>query len=232
MSENQPLDPRNQPPVDPRDARARAMADKAYAKARRPWYKKKRFIIPLALIALIVIISIATTAGGGGNNTADQDTSADPTASESSQPASSQPASSQPASSQPAFPGAEDGDVIGQAGESLALGNATVTSTALTPGDSTLGPTLCSTATIQNSSDETISFTALSWKLQDPSGTISNTSLTGSPNLLTAGEVAPGGTATGDVCFDNEAGASGEYIVLYEPPFSFFSDRGAWINTL
>ncbi|MFZ3454407.1 DUF4352 domain-containing protein [Arthrobacter sp. 7Tela_A1] len=87
-------------------------------------------------------------------------------------------------------------------------------------------------STIQNDSDETISFSALSWKLQDPSVTISNTSLTGSPNLLTGGEVAPGGTATGDVCFDNEAGTSGEYIVLYEPIFSFFSDRGAWINTL
>ena len=216
MSENQPLDPRNQP-RDPRDARAQAKADKAYAKARRPWYKKKRFILPLALIVLIVIIIAATTAGGGGNNTADTDSTADPTASESSPPA---------------FPGAQESDVVGQAGEPLILGDVTVTSTALTAGDPTLGPTVCTTATIQNGSDETISFNAFDWKLQAPSGTISNTGLTGSPNLLSSGQVAPGGTATGDVCFDNDAAESGEYIVLYEPVFSFFSDRGAWINAL
>ncbi|WP_146362769.1 DUF4352 domain-containing protein [Arthrobacter yangruifuii] len=216
MSENQPLDPRNQPPLDPRDARAQAKAAKAYAKARRPWYKKKRFILPLALIVLIVIISIATTSGGG-NDTADTDSSADPTASESAEPA---------------FPGAQEDDVVGQAGEPLVLGDVTVTSTALTAGDSTLGPTLCTTATIQNGSDETIDFNVFDWKLQAPSGTISNTGLTGSSNPLRSGQVAPGGTATGDVCFDNAAAESGEYIVLYEPVFSFFSDRGAWINTI
>ena len=225
MSENQPLDPRNQPPLDPRDARARAKADKAYAKARRPWYKKKRFILPLALIVLIVIIIAATMAGGGGNNDSDPIASDDPSASESSQPTESE-------SSQSAFPGAQASDVIGQAGEPLVLGDISVASTALTAGDPTLGPTLCTTATIQNQSDETINFNAFDWKLQAPSGTISNPSLTGSPNILSSGQVAPGGTATGDVCFDNDAAESGEYVVLYEPVFSFFSDRGAWINTL
>ncbi|UWX97755.1 DUF4352 domain-containing protein [Arthrobacter zhaoxinii] len=217
MSENQPLDPRNQPPQNPRDARAQAKADKAYAKARRPWYKKKRFILPLALIVLIVIISIATMSGGGGNDTADPDSSSDPTATETSEPA---------------FPGAQDSDVIGQAGDPLVLGDITVTSTALSPGDSTLGPTLCTTATIQNGSDETIDFNAFDWKLQAPSGTISNAGVTGSSNILAGGQVAPSGTATGDVCFDNAAAESGKYIVLYEPIFSFFSDRGAWINTV
>jgi hypothetical protein len=44
------------------DARAEAKAAKAYAKAQRPWYKKKRFIIP---IALVVLIAIGVAAGGG-----------------------------------------------------------------------------------------------------------------------------------------------------------------------
>jgi len=38
----------------PERTRADAKAEKAYAKASRPWYKKKRFIIPLALIALAI----------------------------------------------------------------------------------------------------------------------------------------------------------------------------------
>lgn len=50
-------------PPPPHDPRAQAAADKAYAKAQRPWYKKKRYIIPLALVVLIVITS-ATSSGG------------------------------------------------------------------------------------------------------------------------------------------------------------------------
>ncbi len=48
-----------QPDVNPKAA---AKAAKAYAKATRPWYKKKRFILPIALVLLIVIIS-ATSSG-------------------------------------------------------------------------------------------------------------------------------------------------------------------------
>jgi hypothetical protein len=57
----------------PRDPKAEAAAAKAYAKAQRPWYKKKRFIIPLGLI----ILTIAAAAGSGGKDsskTADSDT--------------------------------------------------------------------------------------------------------------------------------------------------------------
>ena len=220
MSENQPA---NVPPYDPRDARAQAKAAKAYEKARRPWYKKKRFILPLALIVLIIIISIATGSGGGGGGdnttgTTNPDTSPEPTVTES-----------QP----PAFAGAQESDVVGQAGETLILGDIAVTSTPLITGDATFGgSTLCTTATVQNNSDETINFNALEWKLQAPSGTINNTTFTGSQNLLSAGEVAPGGTTTGDICFDNDPAESGEFIVLYEPLFSFFSDRAAWINNV
>ncbi|WP_035930571.1 hypothetical protein, partial [Kocuria rosea] len=69
------------------------------------------------------------------------------------------------------------------------------------------------------------------WKLQAPSGTILNTGFAGSDNQLSGGQIAPGGTTSGDVCFDAETTESGQYVVLYEPIFSFFSDRGAWINS-
>lgn len=45
-----------------KDAKARAKAEKAYAKASRPWYMKKRFWA-LGLIALIIIIAVATSGG-------------------------------------------------------------------------------------------------------------------------------------------------------------------------
>ena len=47
--------------------RADAKAEKAYAKASRPWFKKKRFIIPLGLVGLMVVV--AGTSGGGDNTT-------------------------------------------------------------------------------------------------------------------------------------------------------------------
>lgn len=68
----------------PGASKAQAKADKAYRKAMRPWFKKKRFIIPLILIALVVIGALA-----GGDEDA---TSPAGTSGSSEQPADSQPA--------------------------------------------------------------------------------------------------------------------------------------------
>lgn len=57
------------PTENARDAKARAKGEKAYRKAQRPWYKKKRFILPLALVVLIALFS----ALGGGDETANQE---------------------------------------------------------------------------------------------------------------------------------------------------------------
>jgi hypothetical protein len=46
-------------------AKADAQAAKAKAKAMRPWFQKKRFIAPIALVAIIGI-SAATNSGGSG----------------------------------------------------------------------------------------------------------------------------------------------------------------------
>ena len=45
-----------------RDGKAQAAAEKAYRKASRPWFKKKRFILPLILL-VIIIISTAANSG-------------------------------------------------------------------------------------------------------------------------------------------------------------------------
>lgn len=58
--------------ISPKDAKARAKADKAYRKAQRPWFKKKRFILPLILLAIIVIIIVANL--GGGDDSVDTPT--------------------------------------------------------------------------------------------------------------------------------------------------------------
>jgi hypothetical protein len=44
------------------NAKAQAAADKAYRKASRPWFKKKRFLLPL-IILIVIVISTATNSG-------------------------------------------------------------------------------------------------------------------------------------------------------------------------
>lgn len=51
--------------LTPKEANAEAKAAKAKAKAMRPWFKKKRIILPLALV-LVVGISMAN--GGGSDS--------------------------------------------------------------------------------------------------------------------------------------------------------------------
>lgn len=63
-----PQDSNGSSPLNHRDAKAHARAAKAYAKAQRPWYKKKRFIL-LAIVVVIVVIIIAANAGGGSKST-------------------------------------------------------------------------------------------------------------------------------------------------------------------
>ena len=56
-------------PTEPtyKDAKAQAKAAKAYAKAQRPFYKKKRVIIPAAILA---VVAISQASGGGASDNA------------------------------------------------------------------------------------------------------------------------------------------------------------------
>ena len=89
MTQMQAPEWQSQPEQNPKSA---AKAAKAFAKASRPAYKKKRFIIPAAIAA----IAIASSAGGGGSDGND----ATPTAAEG--PAAAAPAAAAPAAEAPA----------------------------------------------------------------------------------------------------------------------------------
>jgi hypothetical protein len=87
-------------PQTPRDARAQAKAEKAYRKAQRPFYKKKRFIFPVALVLLIIIGGALGGGSDSGNNTA----------AVSSGGSSSSSSSEAPAEAAAAFGKAQNGD--------------------------------------------------------------------------------------------------------------------------
>lgn len=62
-----------QRPGSKRDAKAELKAAKAYAKAQRPWYKKKRWLLSLGFVLLIV----GAAAGSSGTNTGETAANAD-----------------------------------------------------------------------------------------------------------------------------------------------------------
>ena len=151
---SQPRGPQQPGYGDPREARAQASAEKAYRKAQRPWYKKKRFIFPLAIILLIVIISVANVGG-------DSKPSVSPSGS----------AGGQDSSGPPAFPGATSGDVVAQAGETVDADGLAVTTTPLKRGNDTLGETLCTTATYKKGTNSPATFNGgFDWKPRNRAG--------------------------------------------------------------
>jgi hypothetical protein len=130
-----------------------------------------------------------------------------------------------------AFPGAQDGDLATQPDQTLALDDLAVTTTALRDGDATFGRTLCTTVTYLNGGSGSASYGSFDWNLQNPSGAIVALTFFGGPdNQLGSGELAPGGTVSGEVCFPDENASSGQYVVLYDPLTFLSDDRLAWLN--
>ncbi len=107
-----------------------------------------------------------------------------------------------------------------------------MTATTVAAGDATLGPTACSTITITNGSKNNLDVNALDFTLQNPAGAISNSGFLGSSNHLSSSTLIAGGSVSGDVCFDTDVSAGGQYVLLYKPTLSLFGHRRAWVNNL
>lgn len=96
MTENKTM------PDAQRDGKAQAAADKAYRKASRPWFKKKRFLFPLIIVALMIISGIAS--GGKDDSSPTVAPSADaaaPAAEQAPAAAAAAPAAAAPAPAAP-----------------------------------------------------------------------------------------------------------------------------------
>jgi len=220
------------------DPKAQAKAEKAYRKASRPWYKKKRFILPAAFVALLVIAGIAS--GGSKDETSTTEAASAPAVASTapSAPISTTPSAAAPSTAPPpppagpAYAGALKGDKAGAPGAPLMMSGWTVTASPLVKQKAAYAgatPTVCTAVKLVNRDDVAQSYNIFSWKLQDSAGGVKNSSLTGD-SLLSSGEVAPGGTTQGNVCYDAPT-ALGQTLVVWEPDFSS-KDRALWINTL
>lgn len=93
-----------------------------------------------------------------------------------------------------------------------------------------LGQNACADVTYTNNGDEQTSFQGYwDWKVQNPSGVITDPTFTGDNNL-SSGELAPGGTVSGSVCFDSVE--PGEYRLVFEPTLSFSRDTATWVANI
>ncbi|MBN9735768.1 MULTISPECIES: DUF4190 domain-containing protein [unclassified Pseudonocardia] len=90
-----------------------------------------------------------------------------------------------------------------------------LTTTPLRDRSDFMGPVRCTDVTYRNTGSGTASFNIWDWQLQDPDGVIRRISI-GSDNDLSSGQLAPGGTVSGQVCFDAKADATGTWTVIYE----------------
>lgn len=214
---------------DPKQAKALAKAHKAHAKALRPWFKKKRIIIPLGLAAIIGI-SVAT-GGGGDDKTATvapdeiTDTVAPDEVTETTVEAS-----------QTLFPGRPDAQKDDQErtfGDSAKLSGytATVTSAEFQQTLSSFedGGYMVIEVTIENRDDKAQSYSPFDWRLQTPAGQVIDPSFS-SVQTLDSGDLITGGKVSGKVVF--EVGTTkGDFFIIYKPD-PFDNARGIWKVTL
>ena len=218
---------------------------------KRSWFARHKILTGIGAFVAVGIVASALNGGGGaGESSAAASPAAQSVASAAPQETAGQDAAPAPAPEQttPAddsgktdagktdsglsFPGKQSGDVVGKAGDTIDDDGVKVTATTVAAGDATLGPTACSTITITNGSKNTLDVNALDFTLQNPAGAISNSGFLGSSNHLSSSTLIAGGSVSGDVCFDTDVSAGGQYVLLYKPTLSLFGHRRAWVNNL
>jgi hypothetical protein len=195
---------------DPKLAKAEAKAAAAKAKALRPWFKKKRFIVP---IALVVIIGLSQAMNGGGNNSGSDGGNS---SSENS---------------------TDEGTVETRLGigDKAVDGKFSFTVTKVTCGIESVGSDLLGAEAqgqfcqldleIENVGDEPQTMFADNQKVFDVEGREFSAD-TSSMFYLEGGsdawlkEINPGNTLTGSILFDVPADASLDYVELHDSAFS------------
>lgn len=135
----------------------------------------------------------------------------------------------------PAFQGRRDTDAVALPGEMLASKRVGYATAPLQQASSFGTRILCATVAIANQQDSEVAFGFFEWELQDPKGVILTPTFLdgGRPMLTSLGELAPGGSVQGDVCFESDATAlPGDYILFREESSFFSNKRMAWVNSL
>ena len=204
-------------PQSPMEAKAQAAAAKAYAKANRKWFKKKRFVLPAVGLAAVIAIS-AGSAGSG------------------EKPAAGSPAAkaaAKPAAANRLYPGRVDAQKEDQefaVGGSARLSGYTATvktaSFKRQLNDFQTDGYVVASVTVLNRDDKTQTYNMFDWKIQTPNGQVIDPTFSIDNNQVNSGDLVSGGSVSGTVTF--EVGSTkGQYFIIYKPD-PFDAARGIW----
>lgn len=211
--------------ADPRATKADIKAEKAREKAMRPWYKKKRFIIPLVLVVLIVIAAVA----GGGASDDEPGGSTTPAGDNANEAGDD----GDEAVLFPGRPDAQGEDQERNIGEEARLSGytAVVNSAEFVQSISEFEDAgyVKINVTVTNRDDAAQPYNLFDWRLQSPGGTVKDAGFVSAPTL-DSGDLVGGGTVTGDVYFD-VGDEKGDFFVIYKPD-AFDAARGVWKVTV
>jgi hypothetical protein len=212
-----PDKPQQGPPVRT-NPKADAKADKAYAKAMRPWYKKKRFILPAGFVLFLMAVSAGSSGGGSGSgdNGSSETGSSGSTSSGSASSGSNDNATSTAKPKAKAKAKAKPNGKSGTVGQALTNAGTTykVTSARATKtiGDPDLfgaradGMFVVVTLQLTNNKDETKTFSDSSAKIKTSDGKEYETSdkavLSFGDDSLLLKDIQPDLTARGKVAFE------------------------------
>jgi hypothetical protein len=130
-------------------------------------------------------------------------------------------------SNPPTYPGRQSTDCVATAStpNPIGIGGAFVTAAWTRSKDSSGTATICAAVNIVSLSSLTISYNEHYWSLQTPAGSVGNANLAAAGGLG-SGELIQGGSASGNVCFD-DPGQTGTYVGIYKNPLN--PTRGIWL---
>ena len=197
--------------TDPKTAKAQAKAEKAYRKASRPFYKKKRFIL-LAVIALVAVIAIATSGGESGSSSSSSDGGSPPTGGGSSENTGTAVGLNQPTQD-----GKFEFTVTGLDCSQNTIGEAPVTKTAQ-------GTFCLVSLTVKNIGNEAQLLDASSQKALDAAGkeysADSSAAMYLGDTSTFLNQLNPGSTVNGQIAYDVPVGTQLTALELHDSPFS------------
>ena len=127
------------------------------------------------------------------------------------------------------YPGSKSTDCVALSNDTAFVDHTVVSAKWSLTADKFGFTNLCAAVTIRNENKTTYFFNDFNMTLRPPNSNVTVLNFT-AKHALEDGFIAPGGRATGNICFDY-FGQSGQYVAMYSPRANS-SIRGIWLVDL
>jgi hypothetical protein len=128
-----------------------------------------------------------------------------------------------------AYPGSRSTDCVALTNDSVFVDHTVVSAKWSLTADKFGFTNLCAAVTIRNQNKSTYFFNDINMTLRPPTGNVTVLNFT-AKHALEDGFIAPGGVASGNICFDY-FGQAGQYVAMYSPRANS-AIRGIWLVNL